>query len=489
MPSGNIIVAGKGQFGSRSKPNQIFTHSMVLVRYNPDGTLSTYNAIQADKFDAFFYAQATDLAIQSDGKIVVAGSVLDGNDEDMFVARFKMNFEIDDSFGDSGHRFIDFWGTDDRASAVTLDYTGTPSTNPRYGSIVVVGTRDNPNRDQMLVARLKPNGNLDSTFADNGKFQSLLSAASTEGGGVVMQPDGKIVVTGTATFTSPLLDNKFAMARLGANGAMDPTFGAAGTGWVTTDLFGDDRAHDVIRSFDGALLVGGSTNGKFAVIQYSANGLIDRGFGTNGYVVTPFSDHAEISALAAGPGRRFVAVGGAQFHTARYLDSHANLVTVGTFNPSASEQGPKSTSFIVGRTERLPYPTRVYLSIGGTATGPARLRITDPLDYTLSGITVPPMFMGAPYVDIPANQTYTVVTLTPRDDSLIERTETALFTVMPNSAYDLGTPASTTITIADNDRLNFIIGGSRLIRSASVMPALRAAGLFSDSAIDDLIRA
>jgi uncharacterized delta-60 repeat protein len=498
MPSGNIVVAGQARF---ERPQYGFDiHSMVLVRYNADGTPATYNRVEQTKFGSSIMAEAKDLAVQSDGKIVVAGTVLNGNYANMFVARYQSNFARDNSFDGDGVKFV-AWSGDTVGRAVTIDYTGTASTNPRFGSIVVAGTKQERTAYAgFVVARLKPNGGFDNSFDGDGRAMMYIGGAATDASGVVMQPDGKIVVAGTATYNAPL-DNKFALARLTANGAADTTFAGAGTGWTTTDLFGDDRAFDVIRSFDGKLLVGGTTNGQFGVIQYNADGTIDRSFGTNGYRVTPLAGgNAAIARLASGPGRRFVATGGSAFRTARYLDAGANLVTLGTFNPKASEQGSKSTSFIVGRTERLPYPTRLYLKIGGTASVPS-WRPGSGADYTLGGVTMLPPVFGSdstPFVEIPANQTFVVVTLTPRDDSIVEGTETATFSIRANPAYELGTPAGTTINIADNDGLtiNPRLGGRRMTmgrpettapRSLLGSPAPAPAARFSQHLISELL--
>lgn len=156
-------------------------------------------------------------------------------------------------------------------------------------------------------------------------------------------------------------------------------------------------------------------------------------------------------------------------------------MTLGTLNTKASEQGPKSTALIVGRTERLSVPTRVYLSITGTATAPASVRRTDS-DYTMDGVTFP-IFPrgGTPYVDIPANQTFVLVTLTARDDAVAEGSETASFDILPSALYDLGTPAGTTITIADND-------APKAMSKPAGRPLTRSLlqDLFSEHRIDEL---
>ena len=104
----------------------------------------------------------------------------------------------------------------------------------------------------------------------------------------------------------------------------------------------------------------------------------------------------------------------------------------------------------------------VYLSISGTATSQLTRVPFAKADYT--GVTAPPppgigggrgnTVPSGPniaLVVIPANQTFAEVTITPIDDAIPEKTETAIFTVLNNPAYDLGTPTSTTLFILDND--------------------------------------
>jgi hypothetical protein len=162
-------------------------------------------------------------------------------------------------------------------------------------------------------------------------------------------------------------------------------------------------------------------------------------------------------------------------HLLETLENRTLFTTVGiaTLNPNASEAGPTPATFIVYRSDRLSVPTRVYFSVGGTATSPLVFPGTN-ADYT--GITAPPpvatmavaSLTHAPepgispitgiigggntaFCDIPANDTYTTVTITPIDDTRVEGPETAIFTLKSSTNYDIGTPSSVTITIHDND--------------------------------------
>jgi uncharacterized delta-60 repeat protein len=491
--NGKIVVAGAARKESPTAPSSW----VAVARYMPDGSLDKYFgnsvtsngiAITALGTDEGVFghpeAAANDVIIQPDGKIVVAGygmpATWTNQNDDFMVARFKSNGELDGSFGDSGHRFIGFGGYE-FANAVAIDLNGTPATNPKYyGSIVLAGYKSEGNgKYKGAIARVYSDG----TVAYGKRTFSFAGKIASRAEGLVIQPDSKIVVAGSAAATSATYD--FALARFNPDGFSDTSFGGAdgdGAGSVVTNFAGPDLAYDIARNMDGELLVGGLAGGNFAVAKFSAQGVLDRSFGTAGRVTTSVYPNTGIAALATGPGRRFVAVGGDWCNTARYLDSGANLVTLGTFNTKASEQGPKSTAFIVGRTERLSVPTRVYLKIGGTATAPQGLRSTNS-DYTLDGVTFP-IFPrgGTPYVDISANQTFVLVTLTPRDDALAEVSETATFNILPNPSYDLGNPAGTTITIADND-------SPQAMSKHAGHPVTRniVRDLFSDNLIDESV--
>jgi uncharacterized delta-60 repeat protein len=440
------------------------------------------------------------VTLQSDGKIIVAGSGETGGlfstfNYDFLVARFNTNGSLDDSFGDGGHRVIGF-GSDEDAHAVAIDYTGTPATNSLYGTIVVAGDKQGL---QFAIARLTPNGNFDTRFNGSGKETlSFGKGSAATANGIAIEPGSEIVVAGSVT--TPGNGSDFALTRLLPSGALDTSFGGfAYNGKVKVDLGGDDRARTIIRDqFDGSFLVGGGIdNKKFAIVKFTDKGLPDGLFGNNGVVTTSFGDgNTSVAGLAMGPGRRFVAVGGTKFHTARYLDAGANLVAVTSLQPTAYVQGMKSASFFVTRSERLPYPTTVYFTLGGTAgdggdystssnftlqrpislLGPmtattTSTRITtnassttlQPTLKTSSTTTlstslnlVHPIGALSPVgvVTIPANQTYAVVTINPLTQTNPKPLKTAVFTINSNSNYDIGTPGSVTINIVNGVSLS-----------------------------------
>src|SRR5205814_5362933 len=115
--------------------------------------------------------------------------------------------------------------------------------------------------------------------------------------------------------------------------------GLNGPGFTTLDIAGDDEATSMIQSSDGGILVGGISDGQFAIAKFGSQGARDGTFGTNGIVRTAFNFKTGIAGLARVPlTKRFVAAGGNAFATARYLDTGAGtVVAVGAPDPDASE--------------------------------------------------------------------------------------------------------------------------------------------------------
>src|SRR5262245_40839135 len=133
------------------------------------------------------------VAVQSDGKIVVGGG---GQSGPFMVARFQANGQLDSTFGTNGIVVRQETTTPVLAIALQPD-----------GKIVVVGGALAALSDQeLLVVRYLPNGTFDSSFGNNGfvtnNFSFTNGFGSSVASAVAIQPDGKIVVVGTANLSS-----------------------------------------------------------------------------------------------------------------------------------------------------------------------------------------------------------------------------------------------------------------------------------------------
>jgi uncharacterized delta-60 repeat protein len=176
--------------------------------------------------------------------------------------------------------------------------------------IVVIGENDQTD-SSFALARYNLNGTLDSSFGTGGKVTTLLSASQNGvARGVVIQPDGKIVVAGYAGAGSHHL---FALARYQPSGSLDSSFGTGGK--VTTDLGNNALANSVALTADGHIVVAGSldetgptSDSLFAVVRYNSDGSLDTTFNSTGIVTTKFGTvNAAANKVLVQPDGRIVA--------------------------------------------------------------------------------------------------------------------------------------------------------------------------------------
>ncbi|MBZ9752227.1 hypothetical protein K7W42_15335 [Deinococcus sp. HMF7604] len=134
-------------------------------------------------------------------------------------------------------------------------------------------------------------GTLDVCFGTNGQVITDVRGTSEITRGLVVQPNGKLVVAANVSApTGAATGNDFALLRYTADGVLDPTFGTAGK--VITELTGDEQLFALDQQADGKLVAagskrvsGGPSGTDFVVIRYTADGALDTSFGTNGQAV------------------------------------------------------------------------------------------------------------------------------------------------------------------------------------------------------------
>jgi uncharacterized delta-60 repeat protein len=217
------------------------------------------------------------LAVQSDGKAVVAGTRFDpGPSDDFVLARYTASGALDSTFDGDGKVTTDFGGRSDGADDVAVQADG---------KIVAAGSGF-PAQVRPLdfaLARYNRDGTLDSTFGDAGKVLTTFEPNSIDGANAVLiQPDGKIVAAGS-TRTGPT--REFAVARYLPNGSLDASFD--GDGLVVTPI-STGIVFDLAVQPDGKLIAAGWSNpGGFdiAMARYNADGSLDAGFDGDGIVV------------------------------------------------------------------------------------------------------------------------------------------------------------------------------------------------------------
>ena len=271
-----IVVVGRIYNGSDL--------DFALVRYNSDGTLD--NTFDSDGKVTTDFGNTNDIgfsvAIQSDGKIVVAGCSGNGSDLDFALARYNSDGSLDNAFGSAGKIKTDFgFGSDDYGQSVVIQSDG---------KIVVAGASGySPNSDyDFALARYNSDGTLDATFDSDGKVITVVGfSGSGWGNSVCQQSDGKIVMAGYSYVGTAYV---FAVVRYNNDGTLDNTFSSDGK--VTTAIgSSDSKCYSVATQSDGKIVVvgytnNGSPNDDVALVRYNSDGSLDNTFDSDGIITT-----------------------------------------------------------------------------------------------------------------------------------------------------------------------------------------------------------
>jgi uncharacterized delta-60 repeat protein len=304
QPDGKIVAAGVS-FGGEA------TRRFCVVRYKPDGALDA--AFDSDGIVTLNIGTnqrdtAYAVALQPDGKVVVAGSsssqvVADGArfpSNDFGLIRLNADGSSDDTFGKDGAVTTNFGYGVDIAYAVALQPDG---------KIVAGGHSTNGSNNDFSLARYNSDGTMDDAFGTGGKVRTDFFAADDMITSLTLQPDGKIVVAGYAQI-STVAD--FALARYTEDGSLDNSFN--GNGKVTLDI---DEGYDVALGVkiqpDGKIVVGGQANARnspeFAFARFSIDGKIDESFGRTGKSRISFEKPGEAWGLVLLPNGYALSVG------------------------------------------------------------------------------------------------------------------------------------------------------------------------------------
>lgn len=277
---GKIVVAG-------NLFNSSFTIShFVLVRYNTNGLLDTTFGIDgrvitnlSDKLD-----KITSIVIQNDGKILASGTTSDdSNYSDFSIVRYNSDGTLDPSFGNNGITITSIRTWDFGYAMVLQD----------DNSIVVSGSTSNefnpvfgPDYD-FLVLKFDKNGILDATFGNGGNVIIGTTEANEKALSVNILPDGKIAIGGE----HHIMKYSFMISQLLPNGDLDTSFGNNG---VVLNELTSQFIESVAMQTDGKFLIteyngtGGCCSADIKLIRFLADGNFDTTFGTNGIVTTNF---------------------------------------------------------------------------------------------------------------------------------------------------------------------------------------------------------
>lgn len=305
---GKIVVAGG--------TNDFF----ALARYNSHGIIDSlfgeHGKVTTNIRDYGHYMCGS-MAVLQDGKLLLAGSIGYYG----ALVRYNSDGSPDDSFGEEGRVILDFGNMGD-------EYVFVSMALQQDNKIVVAGFSYVSDYD-FTVLRYNENGTLDSQFGEDGKaIADIMDSSDDRATSVVIQPDGKIIVAGwSGVFGVESRGWDFGLARFNADGTLDDSFGKDGA--VLSDLcnFWDDRPESVAIQSDGKILVAGTTYtvgySDFALARYNNDGTLDTTFNSGGIIITDIGNSTYDNGIALAvqdDGKIIIAgISGDNIAVARYL--------------------------------------------------------------------------------------------------------------------------------------------------------------------------
>jgi len=330
QPDGKIVAVG---FSSPAVGPSL---DFVLVRYESTGRIDRQFGDNGRVLTDFTGTGSTDeafgVAIDSIGRIVVAGYSSSTVGVDLAVARYNPDGTPDNSFSSTGKVLTDFGGSD-AATAVAIDWND---------KIVVAGYSNAGGTSDFAVVRYNVDGTLDTTFNATGRVLTDIGVGSGDfATSAVIQLDGKIVVGGLSDASGIPYD--FTLVRYNPNGSLDLSFNT--TGKVLTDFSGSG-SYDALQALaiqsDGKIVAAGDSvsggGSSLAVARYTTTGILDGMFNATGKVLTAFaSGNVSAQAVVIQSDGKIVAAGsfddgnreGPDFALARY---NVDGALDGTFN-------------------------------------------------------------------------------------------------------------------------------------------------------------
>jgi uncharacterized delta-60 repeat protein len=339
-----------------------------------------------------------DVLVQPDGRIVLAGS----SGSEGLVGRVRADGEPDTDFNDLGHKVLPGAGASQgvarapngdlivagtllagaaynitvmrlrpngtpdpgfgTAGLKTVDFGGSETATDVLvqpdGKIVVSGYTDTDE----LVVRLNANGDPDTGFDVDGKV-TLEYGAAAYGNAVALAPDGRIVVGG---YVSDADDPDLTVARVLANGTPDPSFDDDGLKRIDPGTL--DYGRDVLVQPDGKVLVTGASDSQFVAVRLAGNGVPDQSFDGDGVAKADAGGAATSLGAVLQANGKIVLAGQAVGGTGPQQAVVVRLQPGGTLDTTFSFDGVQRINLPSSGAEAVALQTDGRVVLAGTTT-------------------------------------------------------------------------------------------------------------------------
>ena len=272
QPDGKLVAAGNA-------------NGLTLTRYNVDGSLDTSFANGGKLQPSHERIMVRGLGVLPDGKLIVATST-----EFAFrLIRYLPDGQIDSAFGNGGTIEEQVIPYSSQTSALRFQPDGQIVV---AAEVIIEGT------EHFVVGRFHPDGRLDESFGVGGTVRTPLAGSSAILGGLIIQPDGKVLVGGSVITGS---NSWFELVRYNPDGSFDPTFGTGGRIQTATSTH-TLRLTGLALQPDGKVVAAGEEvdlyQSTIMLARFSSSGELDPTFGTNGVARKPFNAISRTGSLA-----------------------------------------------------------------------------------------------------------------------------------------------------------------------------------------------
>ena len=293
--NGSIIVAGADTNSSK----------ILVSKYLNDGTLDTSfgTAGHVNFSEGDDDSSAIDMAVLSDDRIVIANKAYyDDDGNEVYYLRllaYDENGTRDTSFGSDDNVTFKLDINDSNVSVEPVSLVVDNSDN------IYVGSNFTDTNGDILILKYTSNGEFDNSFGNNGKVFIDINSSTEYMTDMVLQNDGKILISGYYQGTISQYDHL--LIRLESNGALDSSFGDGGYKIVDINSSGNpDKANTLKVQNDGKILLAGydeevTSDYRMTLLRFDSNGTIDSTFGSNGLTIAEVNSfdqsRAEVIAM------------------------------------------------------------------------------------------------------------------------------------------------------------------------------------------------
>jgi uncharacterized delta-60 repeat protein len=328
QPDGKILVGGYSSNGS--------DFDFTVIRFNQDGSLDnsfgTNGIVVTPVGTGDEYGLC--IAIQADGKILLAGYSGNSGNEDIALVRYNANGSLDTSFDSDGKILTQIGAGTDAAWSLTIQ---------QDSKILLGGWSNDGIQDNFALVRYNTDGSLDADFDGDGKVVTPVGSGGSSGRGVAVQSDGKIVLAGIASNGG---NTDFAVVRYNNNGSLDTDFANNGKA-ITAVGNSTDYAYSIAIQADGKIVVAGysysGSNADFAIVRYNSSGTLDTGFDVDGKVIASIGAGNDYALkVAVQPDGKLVVVGSATIGSSSDI-AVVRLNPDGSFDLTFSDDGKLTT--------------------------------------------------------------------------------------------------------------------------------------------------